>query len=418
MPESRNYIGKVPWGRKRLPSLTGMRFIAAAMVFFFHAATFQTFSAPGAQARFFNLFEQGGWSGVGFFFVLSGFVLTWATHPNDSARKFLRRRFFKIYPNYLVAFVAAAILEGVVSHQEFDYGKAILNILLLQAWSPLVQYNTSFNPVSWSLSCEAFFYLMFPVLIWLIVKIRPERLWLYVGAVLGAILLMPIVALALPHQPVEPLVNASAYQAWFIYLFPPVRLLDFIFGILLARIVLTGRKVPLGLGGAAALVILAFLVAPSFPLTYHLTAVTVLPLGLLVAAGAQEDIQGHATWLSSRPMVWLGGISYAFYLVHYLVLEYGHELLGTVWNSAAATGIVAVLFCAAIAIAALLYYGVERPLMRRFGTARSREPLLTAAAESATVTDPVAVKDGSAYQGEEVMKSSAPVSADESGAEN
>lgn len=362
------------------------------MVFFFHASIGQLYSAQGADARFLNLFGQGGWSGVGFFFVLSGFVLTWSMRPADTARRFWRRRFFKIYPNYLVAFVAAAILLGVVSHQAFNDGKAILDLLLLQAWSPLVQYNTSFNPVSWSLSCEAFFYLLFPVLIWLIAKIRSERLWLYAGATVGAILLMPIVALALPHQPVEPLVNASGYQAWFIYLFPPVRMLDFVFGILLARIVLTGRKVPVGLGGAAALVILAFVVAPSFPLTYHLTAITVLPLGLLVAAGAREDIQSRATWLSSRPMVWLGEISYAFYLVHFLVLEYGHELLGTQWNGAAATGIVAVLFCGSLVVASLQYYSVERPMMRRFGTARSSELVLTAAAaETAALTDPGAV---------------------------
>ena len=56
----------------RLPTLTGMRFVAAAMVFLFHVFWSNVFASPGAQHDFFSLFFQGGWTGVGFFFLLSG----------------------------------------------------------------------------------------------------------------------------------------------------------------------------------------------------------------------------------------------------------------------------------------------------------------------------------------------------------
>ena len=60
----------------RLPSLTGMRFIAAALVFLFHVSYANLFASERVAGTLMTVFGQGGWTGVGFFFVLSGFVLT------------------------------------------------------------------------------------------------------------------------------------------------------------------------------------------------------------------------------------------------------------------------------------------------------------------------------------------------------
>jgi peptidoglycan/LPS O-acetylase OafA/YrhL len=361
----------------RLPSLTGMRFIAAIMVFMFHAMDESLFTSSHAQRTFESIFAEGGWAGVGFFFVLSGFVLTWSAKPNDTARAFWRRRFWKVYPNHLCTFIVAAVLLGVVSDQVFDPGHAVLNLLLLQAWFPQLPLNNTFNTVSWSLSCEALFYLSFPLLIGLIRRIRPARLWAWAGVVVGVIFLVPIIGIALPHQPFLAFANASQDQLWFTYFFPPVRLLDFVFGILLARIVMSGQRVPLGPGGAATLCVAAYVLAPRFPLTYPLVAVTVVPLGLLIAAGAVADVEGRQTVVSSRVMVWLGEISFAFYLCHRLVLVYGHQLLGTTWSTPAAIGVLVVLSGATLLVAWGLYRLVEWPLMRRFS--KRRRPAAAAA---------------------------------------
>src|SRR4051794_6620867 len=90
----------------RLPALTGLRFVAALMVFMFHAINAFIFADKNVQSGFDRLFHQAA-SGVSFFFVLSGFVLTWAVRPTDSIGAFLRRRVVRIYPNHLVTYVVA-----------------------------------------------------------------------------------------------------------------------------------------------------------------------------------------------------------------------------------------------------------------------------------------------------------------------
>src|ERR1700755_2106401 len=97
LPEAPPVTPRVP-AMTRLPSLTGMRFLAAFLVFAFHA----TFALPlrdtALGVHYANLVSKAGYVGVGFFFILSGFVLTWTVRPGDSAGQFWRRRFAKVFP--------------------------------------------------------------------------------------------------------------------------------------------------------------------------------------------------------------------------------------------------------------------------------------------------------------------------------
>ena len=78
-----------PAGFSRLPSLTGLRWLAAFIVFCYHIGTLGVIHSPvlGPQSRteqhWETLFSQGD-IGVAFFFILSGFVLTWVAKPGDS----------------------------------------------------------------------------------------------------------------------------------------------------------------------------------------------------------------------------------------------------------------------------------------------------------------------------------------------
>src|SRR4051812_30091043 len=91
----------------RLDSLTGIRALAAFAVFTHH-----THSAMLPSAGFGHLSTQGS-SGVAFFFVLSGFVLTWSSRPDDSTASFYRRRIARILPLYLLAWIGGVALNLV-----------------------------------------------------------------------------------------------------------------------------------------------------------------------------------------------------------------------------------------------------------------------------------------------------------------
>jgi peptidoglycan/LPS O-acetylase OafA/YrhL len=362
----------------RLPSLTGMRFVAAGMVFFFHFMWLwpTAFASPVAQTSYLSLFYQGGWAGVSFFFVLSGFVLAWAVRPTDTARTFWRRRFFKIYPNHLVTFLAAFVLLASTSQMTFGTWDAVTNLTLVQAWFPQMETRHTFNQVAWSLSCEALFYFAFPFLMRLIVRIRPERLWAWAAGVVAAIFAIAFIAKLLPEQPPFPVTQFTAWEMWFVDEFPPARMLEFVFGILMAQIVMSGRRLPLGLGGAVTLAVAAYVVAPLLPPTLTFAAVMVLPIGLVIAAGAAADVAGRPTMLSSRPMVWLGEVSFAMYMVHHLFLTYSYRWLGAghSWRTLPAIGVLALLLGSVVVLSWLLHVLVERPVMRRFGSGRRRTP--------------------------------------------
>ena len=73
--------------RTRLPSLTGLRWVGAMLVFGFHVATLGVLADPAPREFLGGLFRLG-LSGVQFFFILSGFVLVWSARVGDSRRTF------------------------------------------------------------------------------------------------------------------------------------------------------------------------------------------------------------------------------------------------------------------------------------------------------------------------------------------
>jgi len=357
----------------KLPTLTGMRFIAAIVVFLAHIVQASGLFAPAVANTMNTVVGRGGFVGVGFFFILSGFVLTWSARAGDTVPRFWRRRLLKIFPNHLVTLCAGIVLLIAVSHQAVSLGDAGLNMALMQTWVPDPAAIIG-NPVAWSLSCELVFYLSFPYLARLLGKIRPERLLAWSAGVVAAMVAIAALATALPAAPDMPFTGVTATEWWFLLVFPPVRMLDFVLGILLARFVLSGRRPPLDLRTSAALAVAMYVVTAFLPTTYHLSAVMAAPLGLVIAAGAAADVAGQSTGLSNRPMVWLGDVSFAFYMVHFLVLFYLPQWItgGAPVGTPAALVLALLLFGTTLVLSWALFALVERPVMRRFGTPRRR----------------------------------------------
>ncbi|MGE5831082.1 MAG: acyltransferase family protein [Micromonosporaceae bacterium] len=372
----------------RLPSLTGLRAVGAFLVFAFHVHVMGFVADSGTRSAMEWVFGSGA-VGVSFFFILSGFVLTWSARPGHTATGFWRRRLAKIYPNHLVtalvAIGAAAVTGSLVS-----LAIVMPNLLLVQAWSPDVAVFFGLNTVSWSLACEVFFYALFPLLHRALVRLSPRWLWPAAVGVLGLIWLIPVAAQLLPADD----------RYWAIWVLPVARLPEFVAGMILARIVSSGRWPALPVWPMVALAVIAYLLVRWLPVDFRLVAGTAVPLALLVAAVGAADAGDRGTprrgdgigWIpprAIRPAIWLGEISYAFYLVHQIVLRVLAKEAGTGHHPLAGLGLALVALAVAGAGSWLLYRWVEQPGMALIGgSRRGRQGLLpvntTRLARSAT----------------------------------
>jgi peptidoglycan/LPS O-acetylase OafA/YrhL len=349
-----------------------MRFIAAFFVFTSHVAAFGYF-APDVSAWLLRYTFGSGWLGVEFFFILSGFVLTWSQRADDTKPLFWRRRFVKIYPNHLFTWLLALVL-ALWAGETITAGRIVPSLFLVHTWVPDLKVIASINIPSWTLSCELLFYLTFPWLSALVARIRTDRLWWWVGGIAAVIMLLPVVVYAVvPAVPALPGQQMSLVQNWLLVSFPPTRALDFTLGIVLGRIVRSGGRVPLRLPGAIALLAVGFaLELLLVPTVFGLTMPLVVPLALVIVAGANADIQGQPSVFRGRGMVWLGEVSFAFYIVHFLVLNYAHVALGATasWSIPVAIGLALVLLGVTLLISWGMYSFLERPAMRRWSRPR------------------------------------------------
>lgn len=371
--------GAAELGRtSRLPSLTGLRFPAALLVFVFHSALpypeVRFLQSDASANNYYRGVAQTGGLGVTFFFVLSGFVLTWSARSSDTARAFWRRRYVKIVPNYVVAWALAMVLIAGTTTAAW---RAALNLFMLQVWIPDFPTNFSVNPPGWSLAAEAVFYLAFPLLYLGARRIAPGHLKYWTAGTFAAILATPLVAYTLVPAGSALMANepsTHAQQYWFAYVLPLPRLLDFALGILVARAVLLGRWRNIGMIWSGVLLVGSYVLASNVPLLYGQRAVCVLPAALLIAAAATADDTGRFTLFRNRAMTWLGEISFAFYLLHYIVIAYTRKLLGDEGFSAPATvGILVADVLVTVLASWALYAWVERPITRRWSkAARSR----------------------------------------------
>ncbi|WP_295787391.1 acyltransferase [uncultured Microbacterium sp.] len=350
---------------RTLPSLTGLRWATAMLIFGHHLMAVEYFGgAPGDVWAF--VFEAGK-TGVTLFFILSGFVLAWGYKPQQSAGSFWWHRVARIYPLHVMGVGLALVAAATLVPEIRTDGAAPLaaNLLLINGWVP--DWWQAGNPASWSLVCEAFFYLAFPFLIRPLVRLSTRGQAIVVAVALALVALAPQIAALAPGV----LSSAST---------PLLRLPEFVIGMSLALLVKSGAWMRLRLRFAVPLAVAGYALseAPTLPGTdvHPGLAATVGFFALLVASLAAADAHRGSTFLA-RPL-WqeLGRVSFAFYLVHLLVIASvssawpdGHPELP--WRQAVPLALAA--FGIALAIAWVLHRAVEVPAQRwllRFDPAR------------------------------------------------
>jgi peptidoglycan/LPS O-acetylase OafA/YrhL len=359
--------------------LTGLRFIAALLVFALHTTYQSSYITGPVGDALGNVFARSGFYGVSFFFVLSGFVLTWSARPGDRAIGIWRRRLVKIYPNHLATFGLTAVLMLIAS-DVFTFKGTLANLFLVQAWFPDILVSRSMNQVTWSLSCELFFYLSFPLLLLLLNRVPVRWLWALAGVLAALTVSAPFVSQhAIGGMPLRFFADGSLSfeQIWFVYLFPPVRALEFVLGMVAARLVLAGAWPRIGLLPACLIAVGGYVVNLNVPYLFGIAGIAAIWLTPLVAAAAQADVRRAISPFCGRVLVRLGELSFAFYMVHGLVVAYGYRWLiaGHDLQPVAGAAALIAVFALSLALAFALFTWVEQPLVRKLSAPRTKRPV-------------------------------------------
>ena len=362
-----------PTTRVELPSLTGVRAVGAGAVFVGHAALTSLYRDDAVNFGLTALSATVGHAAVSLFFALSGFVLTWSHRPGDSPRSFIRRRLAKIGPNHVVTWSAGLVLMLIVGTAS---GAATLlpSLLLVHAWVPELDVVVGTNGPNWSLSAELFFYATFPFLLPVLLRIRPDRLWHWAGALMVGSFMVPIASLLIPAEPIlYDIIPVNRF--WLIAFFPLSRMFEFVIGVLVARMVLEGRWKPIRHRTMMLTFLGAWIISAATPPPYGWVAPFLLPIALGIGTMATRDAAGTTGWVGSRRMVWLGQMSFGFYLIHSLMLDYGHRAIGGgTWGYGAATALLAAACALSLGLAVALQRYVEVPAYRRWARRRAIAP--------------------------------------------
>lgn len=332
----------------QIAALTSLRFIAAFAVLVLHYR-----ELFGAMPAWVFRGVVGGQYGVTFFFVLSGFILTWRYHgwfaegvTDGRFWRFQRFRLARIYPIYVVGLLLDTpwhIAER--AGQLSDVGQTwwaswLLNLIGLQAWVPAMPFAMFWNTPAWSVSAEFFFYATFPfACAWLTRRVRSTaRLGMLLAGVIAVAVTVYFAVIWLVYV-VFPLTSETQYIV--LVYNPLLRYGEFFAGCIAGQMFLRWRERAVAPASAQEvvrarrrrdLVVGVCLLAvcgriwmpdytgPSQEL-WTLDYAVKYPIFILPFVGIILAIASGRTFLSpllERPwMILLGESSYALYMIHW-----------------------------------------------------------------------------------------------------
>lgn len=318
---------------ERVASLTGIRAVAALLVMLTHAA----YTTGKYPQGYVGLVYSRAEIGVPIFFVLSGFLLfaPWVKaaaqeRPAPSVRRYAWHRVRRIVPAYVVTVLVAYLVyhfRTAGPNPGHTWEGLFRNLTLTQIYTDHYLYSFLHQGLTqmWSLAVEVAFYVLLPLLAWLLLVVLCRRRW-RPGLLIGG-----LTALALVTPAWLILVHTTDFLPDGARLWLPSYLAWFIGGMLLAALQPLGVR---AYGLACIPVAVACYFIASTPIAGEPTtspnelreAVVkaffyAVIATLAVAPLALGDRGIYARLLSSRPMVFLGEISYEIFLIHLITME-------------------------------------------------------------------------------------------------
>lgn len=306
------------------PFIDGLRAIAILTVVGSHI------SLPGFS---------GGFVGVDIFFVISGYLIINQIAEDIEKKRFsildfATRRTFRILPAFLLVIVTCLALSTTIFMQAEpkDFAESFFLSAIMFANHHFLSHTGYFDMAAvtkpllhmWSLAVEEQFYLLAPLTLLAMTamtgKMKPEsgrRTWIAVTFGLGIVSFAACVLFTYPS--IRP--NVSFYIM-------PTRGWEFILGGAVPAFASAVCRLPafvnkgLAIGGAAAIVLAVLCFDADMLYPFFWAAAPVIGATLIITAGLVEPRNVVACVLATRPMVWIGLVSYPWYLWHWPLISF------------------------------------------------------------------------------------------------
>lgn len=330
--------------------IDGLRALAVLAVIFGHG---------------FEAYLPSGYLGVDVFFVISGFVIAQSlmNRQADTFRThlfgFFLRRFKRLLPALLICFVGTSLtlmfidaapkvslITGALAL--FGFSNIYLYDQELDYFSAAIEYNAFSH--TWSLGVEEQFYLLFPVVFWILARSTGSNFVEWLGRIIAICSLLSLIAF----------VALEATAPVFAYYIMFTRFWEIGAGVVIACILHRGFLLPQGLSSGFAicvylLILLSvFFFLPAHGFVGHLVAVAAT--AAVIWAGARTSMQHNI--LTHWAVVYVGKISYSLYLWHWPFLVFGLLALDS-WVASPAMGVLATFI-----LSALSYHFIEQPVRK------------------------------------------------------
>lgn len=364
------------------PLLTSIRFAAAMGIVVHHfGGSLHKILGPQWMPWLASL-----GAGVRFFFVLSGFILTYVYFDRQHGRQwhrswadrwsFYRARFYRVYPIYALALLLSvpqvvrfAQLNSVRLRFEEWFLFGLSKLTLTQAWLPVLGNNPPMLQAAWSLSCEAFFYALFPFLFVFLDRLKlPQLIVILVLAALHPLTTNSLI-------PANPNGWGGIFNDWF----PAFRLGEFVVGMcfgFLARRVRRGQATwKTTLAWISPWLIWAMFSTRLVPIHKIDDALDLLSVGTLLISWLEPGqllikLFGGYYWTL------LGSASYALYLFHGPVFGYITKGPFGIRDGDIETNIggFLVFTILAVVVSIVVHLKVEEPMSQRHRRQKSALP--------------------------------------------
>jgi peptidoglycan/LPS O-acetylase OafA/YrhL len=345
------------------PFIDGLRAISVLAVVLYHVGV------PGIS---------GGYVGVDIFFVISGFliisqIIESLQSGKFSFSEFWARRALRILPPYflvLAACIAAAPFVLMLPEAFADFAKQLAYAAVMVVNHFFLSQQGYFDGASdtkvllhlWSLAVEEQFYLLAPFLLagtwWLAGRLRPAmpRMWAlaWLGSIVFVISLVFCVYFTTPY-------GGGQNYAFFL---APLRAWEFAAGGAVGFLLPAALRLPrvaielLAAAGLAAILAAVFMFTTETRYPYVNAVLPVFGAVGVLLAGLTDRNAVFTRVLANRGMVWIGLLSYSWYLWHWpllaflRIMQFGERHF---WIDACAGAV-------SLGLAAATYYLLERPI--------------------------------------------------------